>query len=78
MKAAGGQGSGGDGHQVPVNSPAASSSAYAHYMPTIENSGLAAYLADLSTNPRGLAEHLRNPELASRLYAELTEPEIGA
>jgi precorrin-6B methylase 1 len=48
------------------------------YTASKERSGLADYLADLSRSPRMLAEFDRDPERASRLYADMTDDERAA
>lgn len=48
------------------------------YFPSPEHSGLATFITDLCSNPRILAEFMRNPELTASTYATLTENEHRA
>ena len=51
---------------------------YARYMPAPDQSGLAAYLSEMMENPVVLGAFRRNPEVASRLFADLTDHERAA
>ena len=48
------------------------------YTPSKQHSGLADYIINLVQDPGLLAEFNRNPELASQIYADMTEDERKA
>jgi hypothetical protein len=51
---------------------------YARYIPVPDHSALADYISDMMVDPVVLAAFRRNPELASRIFADLNEHERAA